>query len=169
MSENMNKDWVCSKCGTLNSSGNFCAECGEPKPAPVAPAPAPAPSPAPTASPAPSKADEKTANLMCTISVVCMYASPILTGIVTRVAEALIYDTDVTNVISSIFAVLTMLAWLTAIVLMIYVRVKYPKNVFGKVIMWIYIGQAILTVILVVVALVACAAFLHECSSHGAW
>ncbi|SDA75661.1 hypothetical protein SAMN02910275_02649 [Butyrivibrio sp. INlla18] len=47
------------------------------------------------------------------------------------------------------------LAGLASYILMIYVRIKYPKNRFGKGLMWVYIIDLVLRVLLVVVAILA--------------
>ena len=41
---------------------------------------------------------------------------------------------------------------------MVVVRVKYPKNTFGKVLMWIYIVEIILAIISVVLLFLMCMA-----------
>jgi membrane protease subunit (stomatin/prohibitin family) len=189
MSE-LNNEWKCPKCGALNTYGNFCGECGEPKavaasfapkPAPVpAPepvaseVPAPAPEPVPQAAPAAaskpkeSPKDEKHANILCAISLVCMHGVPALLGALMKLVDAFVYDEDVSMIFSGVMALLVFASWIAAVVLMIYVRVKYRNNVFGKVIMWIYIAETIAAIIATIVLVVACAAFLHECS-QGAW
>ena len=55
------------------------------------------------------------------------------------------------------------IAPLAAIVIMIVVRVKYPKNKFGKVLMWIYIIELILTMLLLLIIIITCAGILHDC------
>ncbi|WP_292140368.1 hypothetical protein [Butyrivibrio sp.] len=47
------------------------------------------------------------------------------------------------------------LAGLASYILMIYVRIKYPKNRFGKGLMWVYIIDLVLRVLLLVVAILA--------------
>ena len=47
------------------------------------------------------------------------------------------------------------LAGLASYILMIYVRIKYPKNRFGKGLMWVYIIDLVLRVLLIVVAILA--------------
>lgn len=58
---------------------------------------------------------------------------------------------------------------IAALVIMIYVRVKYPKNVFGKVLMWVYIVLFALYIITMVAFIIACgmacAACTNECQS----
>ena len=65
--------------------------------------------------------------------------------------ESVLYDR-----ISGALSALGILFLIAGIVLVIYVRVKYPKNIFGKVLMWIYIVLAVLILIAFIVMLVAC-------------
>ena len=56
-------------------------------------------------------------------------------------------------------------------VIIIYVRVKYPKNTFGKVLMWIYIVMFVLYIITMAVIIIACgiacSACIDECEKCG--
>jgi len=45
---------------------------------------------------------------------------------------------------------------LAAFILMIYTRVKYPKDVFGKITMWLFIVAIVFTILLIVFLMVAC-------------
>ena len=56
---------------------------------------------------------------------------------------------------------------LAAIGIMIYVRVKYPNNLFGKVIMWIYIVFTILTIIGLVLLIMLCNSMAQSCRTLG--
>lgn len=186
MSEN-NSEWKCPKCGALNSYGNFCGECGEPKviAASFAPKPAdvPASTPAPVPAPVqtqeePSKApqsntsakgetreEKKAAEKMCIISLICMYASPIVFGTMFYGLESLgeSLGSDIISYLALIPGLVYCLSGIAAIVLMIVARVKYPKNTFAKVVMWIYIGQAILSVVATILTIIFCAASLSYC------
>ncbi len=66
------------------------------------------------------------------------------------------------NVLSRLFQ----LIGLAAYVLMIYARVKYPKSKFAKVLMWIYIIEISITVLLVVLAIFYFIGFLREILIH---
>ncbi len=188
MSEN-NSEWKCPKCGALNSYGNFCGECGEPKviaasfapkPADVpASTPAPAPVPAPVQTQEePSKApqsntsakgetreEKKAAEKMCIISLICMYASPVVFGTMFYGLESLgeSLGSDIISYLALIPGLIYCLSGIAAIVLMIVARVKYPKNTFAKVVMWIYIGQAILSVVATILTIIFCAASFSYC------
>ncbi|MCR5529643.1 MAG: hypothetical protein K6F49_10540 [Saccharofermentans sp.] len=192
MSEN-NSEWKCPKCGALNSYGNFCGECGEPKviaasfapkPADV-PASTPAPVPAPVqAQEEPSKApqsntsakgetreEKKAAEKMCIISLVCMYASPVVFGTMFYGLESLgeSLGSDIISYLALIPGLIYCLSGIAAIVLMIVARVKYPKNTFAKVVMWIYIGQAILSVVATILTIIFCAASFSYCVNEFNW
>ena len=74
------------------------------------------------------------------------------------------------NLISSVVG----LSSIAGIVIMIIVRIKYPQNTFGKVLMWVYIVEYILLIILGIVIVIACGAaisdfnnFFSSCSSMG--
>ena len=80
---------------------------------------------------------------------------------------------DVTNTASealiAISGCVSMLLGIAALVIMIYVRVKYPKNIFGKVLMWVYIALFTMYIIFMVAVIIACgiacAACTEECQS----
>ena len=47
--------------------------------------------------------------------------------------------------------------------LMIYVRVKYPNNIFGKVLMWIYIALIVIGIIVLSVVIISCGIAFGAC------
>ena len=53
---------------------------------------------------------------------------------------------------------------IAAIVLMIYVRVTYPKNTFGKILMWVYIAFFVLTVVAIILLAWFCIDMIQSCS-----
>ncbi|AOZ96733.1 hypothetical protein [Butyrivibrio hungatei] len=57
------------------------------------------------------------------------------------------------------------LAGIASYVLMIYVRIKYPKNRFGKGLMWVYIADLVLRVVLIVVAFILFVYFIETVCS----
>ncbi len=157
----------------------------EPLPAPVIPA-VPA-TPTATANPAPVKAavpatysapvvppsyeyvppissdnqassdDNKTGNIYAVISLVLVLAFP-ASVVFTEVLGEYLPD-----VIRNLFYSVNLLVPLTGVVLMIIGRVKFPKNVFLKVLMWVYISFAIIMVIVTVVVMIACAVLCSSC------
>ena len=89
-----------------------------------------------------SPEDEKKANMLCGISLGSIALS-LLMGTL-EMPE------------------LIMPCWIASLVLMIIVRVKYPENTFGKVLMILYIILGILMLIGSVLFLIACNAALEE-------
>jgi len=88
--------------------------------------------------------DEKQANILCVISLILTFGSSLLDkGI----------DYLIPNNYSS---VITSLGPLSGLVLMIIARVKYPKSVFAKVLMWVYIVLILLAIIAFIVLVVSC-------------
>lgn len=96
--------------------------------------------------------DEKNANLLCVISLILYFGSSALTG--------LLYYVSAFSGMS--VASITSICPLAGIVLMIIARVKYPKNKFAKILMWIYIILTILTIVSVVILFAAC---IYACSN----
>ena len=104
--------------------------------------------------------DERKANVFCIASLICVFLPRVLQflgyllfgTLLQQVGrESVLYDR-----ISGALSALGILFLIAGIVLVIYVRVKYPKNIFGKVLMWIYIVLAVLIMIAFIVMLVAC-------------
>ncbi len=104
--------------------------------------------------------DERKANVFCIASLICVFLPRVLQflgyllfgTLLQQVGrESVLYD-RISGALSA-FGILSLIA---GIVLVIYVRVKYPKNIFGKVLMWIYIVLAVLILIAFIVMLVAC-------------
>ena len=104
--------------------------------------------------------DERKANIFCIASLICVFLPRVLQflgyllfgTLLQQVGrESVLYDR-----ISGALSALGILFLIAGIVLVIYVRVKYPKNIFGKVLMWIYIVLAVLILIAFIVMLVAC-------------
>ena len=49
------------------------------------------------------------------------------------------------------------------LVVMIIARVKYPKSTYAKTLMWVYIALYIITVVLIIIAIVACIWIFESC------
>ncbi len=79
--------------------------------------------------------------------------------------------TVVSEMIFAIGSCASLAMGIAALVIMIYVRVKYPKNTFGKVLMWVYIVLFALYIIAMVAFIIACgiacAACTNECQKLG--
>ena len=60
----------------------------------------------------------------------------------------------------------TSLLSIAGLVLMIVVRVKYPKNTFGKVLMWLWITMFVIALFYLVTIIIACQLFLDSCGQN---
>lgn len=103
------------------------------------------------------------ANVLCTISLCLYFIGPwvfYFLAYVCGMATRANYE----NPLAMMFATLGTFSGLAAYVLMIIARVKCPKSTYAKVVMWIYIGLFILSIISLVVLMVTCAGILAECS-----
>ena len=111
--------------------------------------------------------DDKKANKLGIISL-CLYFGPAILSAISFLATA---ASSTFKYILTIFSGLSGLSSLAAIVLMIIIRIKYPQNRLGKIIMWLYIILFILGIVLSIIIFVACIAFcgneLADC--HGAF
>lgn len=106
--------------------------------------------------------EERKANVLCFISLGCEILPALLFGILSTIMSyaadgqtsvGLHFATNVMGVLNLLFAI-------AGFVLMIYVRVKYPHSVFGKVLMWLFIlmfiGLALLFIFYMVFILITC-------------
>ncbi len=100
-----------------------------------------------------SNDDNNKANLLGTISLVCLALPFILDKILMPFSVEL-----KENIISSISG----LSLLAGVTLMIFVRVKYPRNILGKVVMWLFILGFIFFIVCIFLVMFACFAFLEE-------
>jgi hypothetical protein len=98
-----------------------------------------------------SPEDKKKANTLCWISLIIGHGINILTYVLKQVSQTEGYP-------------ITALTSLAALILMIYVRVKYPKNKFGKVLMIVYIIEAVLLIIGMIAIAIMCGSFMRDCS-----
>ena len=92
------------------------------------------------------KEDEKNANLLCVISLILYFGSGTISGIFAVLS----------SVSGTYISSFTGLCPLAGIVLMIIARVKYPKNKFAKILMWIYIILTLISIIAVIIVIAAC-------------
>ena len=131
----------CDKCGYLLIEGdNFCRNCGKtitniqqqvnisqqvniPQQVPAVKN---------------IKDDNGKANLLCVLSLLLYFLAPIIFIVIDIVLALLLENANYLGV--SGFSVLCRLA---GFILMIVARVKYPNNIFAKVLMWIYIALII--------------------------
>ena len=113
-----------------------------------------------------SAEDNKKANILCTISLV-LFVCPVITAIFYGVLEnAFKVNNQLEVAGSSVMEIASEISgvfYVAALVLMIIVRVKYPKNTFGKILMWIYIVLTALALIAFVVMMIACSLACGAC------
>lgn len=120
--------------------------------------------------------DKKKVNGLCILSLVLCYGPTVLSMILS-ITFAVMADirifrplVDLINSHGELISVMMLLlegirfiCFVVAMALMIMVRVNYPDSTFGKVLMWIYIIQAILIVIGIIVAVIACGIVINSC------
>ena len=153
----------CNKCGgPLPEGAKFCTGCGnklqvtETKTT--------------TSNNTPVDPEEnKKANKLGIISVSLYFGGPVLAYIlyiimyVFVMAGAAVLDESI-SIVSAFLTFLLSLISLgcrgAAYVLMIIMRVKYPNNTFGKVLMWIYIGLLAASIVLTIFAVIIMFAFI---------
>lgn len=141
-----------------------------PQPAqPVAPAPAPAPvAPVPQAPAAPQTKEEedKAANKLCIISLVCRYGAPILmvfAGILGNLLDA-IHIENGDAFVENLIAFPLLCSGLASWILVIVARVKYKQSTFPKVLLIIYIVAAVLKFILALILIIAFFQIVSACA-----
>ena len=138
----------CKNCGKEMPEGNqFCIYCGTPIGDGLV---------NPETNPQPSNPvvtdDDKEAKKLCIASLICMYGASLISGVLSYILPPL----------APLFGTCAGLSPIAAIVLMIMARVKYPKNKFAKILMWVYIVQIILALILFIIIVVVC---FYTCST----
>ena len=139
------------------------------------PAPSPAPAPAAQAVPAPAPApqtkaeQDKEANKLCIISLVCRYAAPtiigVLGGVLSGLAEA--SDSEILETAVALPMGLVLLgARLASWILVIMARVKYKESTFPKVLLIIYIVGVVLTFLAFILIIALFAQLLSDCAHY---
>ena len=118
---------------------------------PVVVLPAPGVGTAPGAETGETPEEKKSADKLCVISLILMYG-----------VTALSYAMANAGISNAFFSV-SGLAGIAAFILMIVVRVKYPKNKFGKVLMIIYLIQLALGILAFLALMIMCQSCIHDC------
>ena len=110
------------------------------------------------------------ASILCTISLLCHFVVPIISMVILGLVNGVFGSGDITSSVEDIeefsATVMTMFsgaAYIASWVLMIIARVKYKHSVFAKVVMWIYIGLLILSIIGVIILIMACINMIRQC------
>ena len=111
--------------------------------------------------------DDKKANLLCILSIVCAVGKYVVLFLFALFAEVLngAGAYGVLDLMNSIAGGTFALISIAALVLMIVARVKYPKNVFAKVLMWVYIAIIIVYVVGFIISVFACSMAFATCVS----
>lgn len=99
--------------------------------------------------------NNKQANNLCLISLACA-VGPWVLWMLTDKLQEIAGVGGIFRLLCNIADTLSGFGWLAAIVLMIYVRVKYPGNLFGKILMWLYIIVIILTILFLIFMFIMC-------------
>ena len=97
-----------------------------------------------------SEKDEHTANMLALFSLIFGFGADLLIGAIGMILP------DLKDLLTNLGIVGGLP--LLGLILMIVARVKYPQNKFAKVVMWIYIASAILTVLAVIILFATCIA-----------
>ena len=112
-------------------------------------------------------ADEQ-AKKLSWISLIC-YLAPIVLGIIGTILNTIVQGSSLPsdtyyNVVSGVLGSAGGASRIAAWVLMIVARVKCPQNKFAKVLMWVYIGILIASVLAAIVLIIFLAAMCHACT-----
>jgi len=107
----------------------------------------------------PTPEDNKRANILCIISLACELLPFLLASVFSFFTSTLTEVTEVdldaassaSDILMNILSTGCLLLMIAGLAIMIYVRVKYPKNVFGKVLMWLYIVLGTIAIIIFIV------------------
>ena len=112
-------------------------------------------------------ADEQ-AKKLSWISLIC-YLAPIALGIIGTILNTIVQGSSLPsdtyyNVVSGVLGSAGGASRIAAWVLMIVARVKCPQNKFAKVLMWVYIGILIASVLAAIVLIIFLATMCHACT-----
>ena len=111
--------------------------------------------------------DRKKANLLCIISLACYFFIPVVgSGVSSGLASAMSTASGSSGAVDYLYNIITgigSISWIAAWVLMIYVRVRYSKSIFGKVLMWVYISFIVIAIAAIVAIIIACGKAISEC------
>lgn len=117
--------------------------------------------------------DKKKANILCVISLVLQVIPwgflimdsiiESITGTINEIVGPGIDHARILGVAEDAFSVFFILVDIASLVLMIIARVKYPKSVFAKVLMIVYIVLYVTSIIGVIALMVSCAIMCGGC------
>lgn len=118
-----------------------------------------------------SPKENERANILCVASLVCEVIPLFLGRIMSGLSQIALdrWDWEFSYVMSGVSEALSGALFIAGIVLLVIVRVKYPKNTFGKVLMWVYIVIGVIMLLIwlamMIFLMVACNACMNELSS----
>ena len=110
--------------------------------------------------------NRKKGNLLCFISL-ALYIAPyvlssFLSGITSSISNLAGDNYGMAEVLTYLLTGATGGSYIASWVLVIIARIKY-KCTFSKVLLWIYIGMMIATIVLIIVIIAACSYMLKDC------
>ena len=107
----------------------------------------------------------KKATILCIISLVCQFAPEVFGGIFSGIVEGIgeMSNSSALEPLTYISSMLVGGTYIASWVLMIIARVKYKESKFAKVLMWVYIGILVASVIAIVLIVAMCAYMLKDC------
>lgn len=112
--------------------------------------------------------NHNTAHILCYISLGLMYVVPVSIGVIGKIAVFVMPEP-----FNAIIGSMVPLSIIVAYVLMICARVYSPTCKLAKIIMWVYIVQAIVAIIMITIAIalfmIICNECLESCRGLGLW
>lgn len=109
--------------------------------------------------------DRRKANILCVISLLCEIV-PLFTNLPFFSFFSVRQETAGLSILGNILEAFGGIALIAGIILVIFVRVKYPQSTFGKVLMWIYIVFGIIAFLIFVAVLITCAIACNQASEE---
>ena len=107
--------------------------------------------------------EDKRANILCTISLILWLGPSLVLSMIRRTILTTSGNISSTRGFEW-FSMISGWCFLGSLALLIYVRIKYKENTFGKVLMWIYIILAALAIVAVFMFAIACGETLRGCN-----
>jgi cytochrome bd-type quinol oxidase subunit 2 len=111
--------------------------------------------------------NDKIANKRTLISLILMFTPTIISVIALSMysiySKSYNIELDISSTAMEIYACIIVLFKIASVILIIDTRIRYPKNIASKVVMWVYIVLVIIYVILTILAIVACIVLLNTC------
>ena len=109
---------------------------------------------------------KKKANILCSVSLGLNIIPFVLILILISSGSADIDNRELGNLLADLIVSLIGGSYIASWVLMIIARVKYKESVFAKVLMWVYIGLAILGTIACMALIAMCITTIRDCTTH---